>query len=266
MPSALNPIRISLIGAGNVATRLGLRLVERGFEIRQVWSARFSNARALAEQLGAQPVDSLTGLSSGSDFYVYAVKDDALPQTVSLVQVQDGIHLHTAGAVGIDVFKDTKPRFGVLYPMQTFSKERNVPFDHLPLFIEASSPDVERSVLSLARRLSDSVHRCDSNQRRVLHLAAVFCCNFPNLLYDIAAQLLSQTSVPFETMLPLMRETIDKLSFLSPREAQTGPAVRGDRHAMARHLELLQGDKDTQDIYRLLSDAISKRKLQSDGQ
>lgn len=250
-------IRVTLIGAGNVGTQLGYNLKQSGCDIRQVWSAHLANAERLAERLGATATDRTEDLADGSDIYLYAVKDDALQDMAKTVSPTGGIHIHTAGAVSMDIFKGKKERYGVLYPMQTFSKGRRISFADVPIFIEASSAETETDIRTLAKSLSHTVTSCSSEERKVLHLAAVFCCNFPNVLYDIAHSLLRETSIPFETMFPLMSETIEKLRLMTPREAQTGPAVRGDEQAMARHLSLLEGNDNWQDIYRTLSQTIA---------
>ena len=149
-------------------------------------------------------------------------------------------------------------RRGVFYPMQTFSKQREVPFAGLPVFIE--SPTDAAVLRTLAESMGCGVYEMDSASRRYLHLAAVFACNFSNHMYDVCARVLARKGIPFEVMLPLIDETARKVHALTPREAQTGPAVRYDQTVMQRHLDLLE-DEDLKQIYNLLSQHIHQYTL-----
>ena len=146
----------------------------------------------------------------------------------------------------------------MLYPLQTFSKDKSVDFSEIPVFIEANNEAALSKTSSLARMLSDNVREVSSQQRKQLHLAAVFACNFTNHLYELSSQLTEAAKLPFEVLLPLIRETADKLRTLSPHDAQTGPAIRNDRQVMEEHVKLLEGRSDLQKLYQLLSESIIK--------
>ena len=145
---------------------------------------------------------------------------------------------------------------GILYPLQTFSKERAVNMREVSLFIEASNEEAMAKTEALARRLSDRVFHADSQRRARLHIAAVFACNFANAMYGAAHRLLAANDIPFEVLLPLIDETAAKVHTLAPHEAQTGPAVRGDMNVMQRHIEALAEDRALQQLYESISRLI----------
>ena len=247
-------VRIVLIGAGNVATHLGAALMKSGHEVLQVFSRTGESAATLADVLQCEAVTDLTSLRRDAEVYILSVSDSVLERVAKALPRTDALYLHTAGSMPVDVLPMS--RRGVLYPMQTFSKSRALDFRQVPLLIE--SPSDESLLRSLAESLSDNVHIMTSEQRKKLHLAAVFACNFVNHMYDLSAQLLSEAEIPFDVLLPLIDETARKVHILSPHEAQTGPAVRGDRNVMNMHENLLSGDTLKQQIYRLISQSISK--------
>ena len=250
---------IVLIGAGNVATHLGTALQRAGFEIRSVFSRTSSSAQKLAQQLGTSHTTSLNDLPS-ADIYLIAVKDDALPEVAKELKVANGIVAHTCGSVDMSVLKDSAASYGVLYPLQTFSRNRAIDVSQVPFCIEGNDAAAASQLESLARALSSNVHFADSEQRRVLHLAAVFACNFVNHMYAIAGDVLEKKNIPFDVLLPLIRETAAKVKDHSPREAQTGPAVRGDGTIMQKHIDLLADDETAQAIYKLISYSIGEKK------
>ena len=251
-------MEIVLIGAGNVATHLGKAFVEAGHQILQVYSRTAHSANSLASQVGAEGICCLADLSNKADLYIVSVKDDALETVVreACRGRENGLFVHTAGSMPMSVFDGCCQRYGVVYPMQTFSKEKSLSFSEIPIFVEANHEDVLVQLETFARQLSSKVYRLSTEARRNLHLSAVFACNFVNQCYAIADELLQEAGVPFEVLLPLIDETARKVHVLSPREAQTGPAVRWDENVMRKHLNLLEGHPLYADIYRLMSKAI----------
>jgi predicted short-subunit dehydrogenase-like oxidoreductase (DUF2520 family) len=234
-------MKISLIGAGNVATQLGIALREKGHSITQV------NSRS----------SSFDEIDKQADLYIFAVKDSALPTILNKFPATTGLWVHTAGSVAMDVFQNSSAkRYGVFYPLQTFSIKRKISFDHIPLFIEANNAQDEQLLENLAFSLSDKVIRLSSEKRKQLHLAAVFACNFTNHLYACAAEIMEENDLPYELLLPLIEETAAKVKELHPREAQTGPAVRYDTNIIDKQLEMLKNDPNKQELYRLLSLSI----------
>ncbi|MBQ8969504.1 MAG: DUF2520 domain-containing protein [Bacteroidaceae bacterium] len=246
---------ITLVGAGRLATNLGGALQEVGHRVVQVWSRTETSAMALANRLGCLWTTDIERILP-ADIVVLSIKDDALaPMARSLQQALDKtapLVVHTAGSVAMDILP--MARRGVFYPMQTFSKQRLASFDEIPLFVEAATEDDTRLLELLANSISRRVYRLSSEERKYLHLAAVFACNFSNHCYALSADILQAHGIPFEVMLPLIDQTAQKVHDLSPLEAQTGPAVRYDRLVIDSQERLLDGLP--KEIYRTMSQSI----------
>jgi len=256
-------MQIVFIGAGRLATNLAPALKDAGHSVTQVFSRTQSAARLLAERVGAEPTDSLKDISPEADAYIFSVTDSVLPELASclssVLQLGEDSHavfLHTAGSVDQSVFASCVQHYGVLYPMQTFSKERCVDFRTVSCFVEGID-ELSLSVSeSLARSVSNRVFRLTSEGRRYLHLAAVFACNFANHCYQLSAEILSRYGIPFDIMLPLIDETAEKVHTLLPVQAQTGPAVRNDESILRSQQQLLAGHPIQAQIYKLMSQSI----------
>ena len=234
-------MNIVIIGQGNVATNLDYAFRKKG--------------------IACQMVSSREGLDQlpQANVYIYAVRDEALPSVVKqVVGVGKSLHLHTSGTMPITVFGDDKPHAGIFYPFQTFSKARLIEdFSTVPVFFEARGIDDISAVYSLALTITSHVYEATQHDRERLHVAGVFTNNFTNLMYTMAAELLQNTHIPFKALLPLIDETAAKVHTLSPRDAQTGPARRGDENVMNHHLSLLNDEQ--RQVYQLLSKEIRKR-------
>ena len=229
-----------LIGRGRLATNLERALLSVGHEVMSI------NSRTLE----ALPLEA--------DVFIIAVKDAVLPDVIRAATKgrEDQLFVHTAGSMPLSLFAGYTCRYGVFYPMQTFSKERSVSFTDIPIFLEAND---KRSLLVLrllAESISHSVYVLNSEERKYLHLSAVFACNFANHCYALAAQLLEQHGLPFDVMLPLIDETARKVHDLHPRDAQTGPAVRYDENVINMQRQLLADHPVMQEVYELLSRSI----------
>lgn len=244
------------IGSGNVATHLAKALFDAGFTIKQVMSRTLFNAETLARQVNATWTNRTEEIAA-ADIYFYSVSDSALEETIRRNPQQNGLHVHTAGSMPLSLFDGQKQHYGVLYPLQTFSKEKQLDFSVIPLFVEANDADSLAILKEIAGKLSRKVYEAGSEQRQQLHLAAVFSCNFANHLFTIADALLQETGLPFEVLRPLIQETIDKTATLPPFKAQTGPAVRNDTNVMEKHRSQLAAHPQWQEIYRLISKGIS---------
>ena len=257
-----NAARIVFVGAGNLATNLALALREKGFSIAQIYSRTETSARTLADRVQAAWTTDLEKLIPDADLYITALKDTALVELLQeIVKGREScFFVHTAGSVPIDLWK-TVPgleHYGVLYPMQTFSKARRVSFENIPVFIEAGTAEDTETLMEIARTLSRNVQAVNSAQRQALHLAAVFACNFANHCYTLSEKILAENGLSFDVMLPLIEETTAKLRQLSPRAAQTGPAVRYDTNVMDKHIAALSGHPELQTLYRLMSRSIHR--------
>ena len=250
-------MKIVFIGAGNLATRLSLAMQRVGMQIGQVYSHTEASARQLATRLGCPWTNDLSALQEDGDLYVFSLKDTVLSDVISKVKPKNGMWVHTAGSMPMSVFEGYAQRFGVLYPLQTFSKGRNVNFDVIPIFLEANTDKNADYLKNIASALSENVRFMSSEKRRSLHLAAVFACNFTNHIYTLSYKLLENESIPADVLLPLIDETVSKIHSMPPAAAQTGPAIRYDENVINKHLAMLD-DPDMQAIYRLLSQSIHK--------
>jgi predicted short-subunit dehydrogenase-like oxidoreductase (DUF2520 family) len=253
-------MNIVLIGAGNVASHLAPELHQAGHAILQVFSQSENHAKSLAKGISAEAIWHLDNITPTADLYIIATPDSTISQIATSFYTVDGIVVHTSGSMNINLLSQLQ-HHGVFYPFQTFSKHRSISFKEIPILIEGSSPKVEKTLLGLANQLSTKVYQLDSNQRKQLHIAAVFSCNFVNHLYYCAEEILKNTSLPFSILKPLILETAQKINTLTPGEAQTGPASRGDLNTIDSHIELLQKSPENSDLlhlYKELSERILK--------
>lgn len=246
-----------IVGTGNVAYHLTKALLEAGVDVLMVYGRSKQTTEWLGRQLNIKVTSDWNQLPSTATYYLYAISDNALPEVLSYPLAPEAIHLHTAGSIGLEVFPVHKPRHGVLYPLQTFSKTKQLNFKEVPLFVEASSMAILDEIRQLAATIAYHVNESNSTQRRQLHLAAVFACNFVNHMYAISDELVRSSGLPFEVLKPLIAETASKITLLSPREAQTGPAVRGDSSVMDKHKILLENFPSYKLLYEMLSSSIS---------
>ena len=250
-------MNVVLLGSGNVAMHLGRALVGAGHRILQVFSPTKHHAESLANLLGAEGINHLTDVDIHADVYIIAVKDDAIEEVIAdLPSPLKGFIVHTAGSVDMAALAPYTTRYGVLYPVQTFSKVKTVDFSSIPLAIEASDEATYHNLEHLSNSLSNRVFPCDSKQRLSLHVAAVFACNFTNHLYAIAADILGEHRLDFDLIRPLILETAEKATEHLPKDVQTGPAVRGDGSTMEKHLGLLKEHPDLQGLYVQMSEWI----------
>lgn len=253
-----------MIGAGNVATNLVRALSATGIEVVQVYSHTLAHARELADTVNAGATDDLSALEMGADIYIISVKDDAIVNVVSSIPDNGALWVHTSGSIPMTVFEGRRQRYGVFYPMQSFSKQIATDFTEVPFFIEAVNDGVALEIEALAQRLSQRVFHATSEQRRRLHIAAVFACNFANHCYALSAEVLEKEGIPFDVMLPLIDETARKVHRIAPQKAQTGPAVRYDRNVIDKQMDLLADDEGLQGLYGLMSRSIHRLALQKE--
>jgi predicted short-subunit dehydrogenase-like oxidoreductase (DUF2520 family) len=250
------PKNIVLIGAGNVACNLGITLHKEGYSISQVYSQTKKSATELAKKVKAEAITDLKKLDQNASIYIIAVADDAIEKIAKKLNLKDKIVVHTSGSVSINVLKGSSKNFGVFYPLQTFSKNRIVDFRQIPVCIEANNKATSTTLNYFAKSISGNVKNINSAQRKTIHLAAVFACNFSNHLYLIAEKILLENNLSLDLLKPLIEETAAKIKNNSPAKMQTGPAVRGDKKTMKAHLKLLSEKKEYEKIYTLLSKSI----------
>ena len=255
--------RIAVIGAGNVATHLA-RSLAKHYEIVQIASRHLDNARQLAATINpqCQYTDSISELAQ-ADAYLISVNDDAIAKVLQEVPAEHrkALWMHTSGSVDISVFQGLVSRYGVFYPLQTFSKSVTLDIKEVPIFTEGATSEIEAEMNAIASAISDHVYHADSEIRRTIHISAVYACNFVNHLFSIADRTLSRHDIPFEVLLPLIKETVRKVTKVSPTDAQTGPAARGDKGIIDKHLSVIDNETDRA-IYKLLSESIMQNNKQ----
>jgi predicted short-subunit dehydrogenase-like oxidoreductase (DUF2520 family) len=245
-------IRITVIGSGNVAQHLIKAFAKSELvEIVQVYARKKETLSSLIE------FDKITSdfeELQESDLYIIAVSDKAIADVSKQLPFQNRIVVHTSGAASLDVL-DAKNRKGVFYPLQTFSKNKEIDFSIVPLCLEAENTFDFRVLETVAKSISNAVFAINSDQRKALHVAAVFVNNFTNHLYHIGKEICGEHQVPFEILRPLIQETAEKINTLDPVDAQTGPAKRNDTNTIAAHLDYLTNENQ-KNIYKLITQSI----------
>jgi predicted short-subunit dehydrogenase-like oxidoreductase (DUF2520 family) len=254
----MKKLKITFIGAGNVATQLAFAFKKKGHQIQQIYSRSVLSAEALANKCNATYTTNIATLQNDADLYIYAVKDSVLQDLILAMPLCNGLHVHTAGSMPMQLFENKQSNYGVFYPFQTFSKNKEIDFEKLPLFIEANTEKNSDYLCEIGKNISEEVIFCSSEQRKALHLSGVFACNFTNHMYAIAEELLTQANIPFRLLYPLIAETCSKINNLQPKEAQTGPAVRNDIETIDKHLKALNNLPLEKEIYRLISKNIQR--------
>lgn len=247
---------IALIGSGNVATNLGLALQKQGHSVLVVYSKTLEQAQVLAKQLKATATDTLAAIPTNLDLYILAVKDDALASVSSQLHVK-GLVVHTSGSVPLQLLSAHKHR-GVFYPLQTLTKKTPIAFKAIPLLLEASTPKDLQLLHQIASELSNEVLEVSSNQRQMLHVAAVFANNFTNHLMGIAKDLLAQSQLPSHLLDELIQRTAKQAVIHHPFSVQTGPVARNDMETVSTHIQLLQQNPQYRQVYELLSQSIAR--------
>lgn len=248
---------VALIGAGNLATQLAIALKKKDIKIKQVFSRNKNSAKELAEKTGSAYTNNLSELVPDADIYIIAVKDSAILEVLENLQLNETkLIVHTAGSVPMSILEGFSNNYGVFYPLQTFSKSREVDFSNIPICIEANHPSVLMKLENLAKNLTISVNQINSDERKTLHLAAVFANNFVNQMYTVSAEILQNKKLDFELLKPLIAETAAKVQELSPIEAQTGPAKRYDQTIINAHLNMLDSQPDYRKIYSFVTESI----------
>lgn len=251
---------ISFIGSGNVATHLAKALKNAGFQINEIYSSHIENSQELAQKVGAMAIKKLADLDVVNlDLLIISVNDDAIKNVAELIPNSNAILVHTSGTKDIAELGSHK-NIGVFYPLQTFSKEREIEFDSVPVCIEANSERVQNQIHKIARTISSDVRLTNSLKRADIHVAAVIACNFSNHLLALSQMVLEESGEDLSILKPLMQETISKAFSNSPSEVQTGPAQRGDVEVIKKHLKRLEANPDLQKLYQDLSNSIIKLK------
>lgn len=249
-------IKVSIIGSGNVAQHLIVALqnsIINGAEMEfvQVYARQKST---LSHLLDFNKITDDWKTLAEADLYIIAVSDEAISAVSEQIPHNNKLVVHTSGAISLENLAPNN-RKGVFYPLQTFSKNKAVNFKSIPICLESQNASDYQLLQNVAQAISDSVFAINSEQRKALHLAAVFVNNFTNHLYKIGNDICLENNVPFEILKPLIQETAEKISQLSPNEAQTGPAIRNDTKTINAHLSFLS-DENQKNIYKILTQSI----------
>lgn len=256
------PMTITFVGAGNLASHLAPALADAGHQIVCVFSRTMASAERLSQRVGqGSAVTNDLACLKPADLYVISVTDTALADIVSTWPAHccNGIVIHTSGSVPMSALQPTGSKYGALYPMQTFSKNKDLSFRDIPCFVEGNDEATFSRIKDVAASISNNVKALDSEGRRHLHMAAIFACNFTNHMVALAYEMLEQQHVEPECLLPLIDETCEKLHHLHPHDGQTGPARRCDEGIIKQHLETLKDNPELHNIYKIMSESISRR-------
>ncbi len=249
-------VKVSIIGSGNVAQHLIAAFQKSqksgaGVALVQAFSRK---KESLASLLDADSITTDLCTLQEADLYIIAVSDDAIEMVSNQLPFKNRLVVHTSGSASLDVLNDAN-RKGVFYPLQTFTRNKPVDFKTIPLCLEAENASDYQLLEKVAVMISDAVYPIHSNQRKALHVAAVFVNNFTNHLYKIGNDICREHQVPFDILKPLIAETAKKIMTLSPEQAQTGPAIRKDQKTIEAH-ELFLTDTHQSTIYKILTQSI----------
>lgn len=256
-----DPYNIAIIGSGNLAWHLAPELENAGHRVIEVYSQTPKNAKALQNRLYHAEINpSLDFSDSEAEIFIICVTDDAIEEvTQEIVLSEKAIIFHTSGSQSISKLGYTATEnIGVLYPLQTFTKSKQVTFEDIPILIEAENAYTSKTLKKLAKSISSKVQTVCSRDRIAIHVSAVFACNFTNHFFEVAEKLLVKQGFDFDLLRPLIAETINKSLDLGPAKAQTGPAARGDMEILDKHMDFLEGN-DYQEVYRMITDKILNR-------
>ena len=251
-------MKISIIGTGNVGWHLAFELEEAGHTLVEVYSRDLQKAKNIASKLyDAKATDSLNFSRSKAEVFIIAVPDDVIASIASqIILPSNAVIAHTSGTRNIMELESVTQSKGVFYPLQTFTKFKKVDWSMVPICVEATDEQTDQILTKIAESLSKFVYFLDAVQRKRLHLAAVFACNFTNHLLRISKEALATHDIPFEILKPLIIETVDKALINGPENSQTGPAVRKDIQTIQKHIDDLIFEPQKQDIYRLMTKSI----------
>ena len=246
-------MQIVLIGSGNVAFHLAKAFTEAQIPISQIFGRNTTELQKISEQFS---IPFSTETLADADLYIISVSDSSIAEVSSLIKNENVLVAHTSGSVSREALSGNY-RKSVFYPLQTFSKSKNLDYSKIPFFIDAENENDEEILKNLASKISKNVMLANDEKRKYIHLTAVFACNFVNHLYARAKEISDSQGIPFDYFLPLIDETTQKIHELEPKLAQTGPAIRNDEKVLKLHESLLT-DEEKLKIYKTLNESIKK--------
>ncbi len=246
-------MQIVLIGSGNVAFHLAKAFTEAQIPVSQIFGRNTTELQKISEQFS---IPFSTETLADADLYIISVSDSSITEVSSLIKNKNVLVAHTSGSVSREALSGNY-RKSVFYPLQTFSKSKNLDYSKIPFFIDAENENDEEILKNLASKISKNVMLANDEKRKYIHLTAVFACNFVNHLYARAKEISDSQGIPFDYFLPLIDETTQKIHELEPKLAQTGPAIRNDEKVLKLHESLLT-DEEKLKIYKTLNESIKK--------
>ena len=246
-------MKIVIIGSGNVAYHLAKAFTQNNIEVSQIFGRNEVELNKISEELN---IPYSTKELADADLYLISVSDSAVEQVSDLIKTEKALVAHTSGSLPIETLNGDY-RKASFYPLQTFSKTKNLEYSKIPFFIEAENQIDEKSLFELASLISDNVETSDYEKRKYIHLTAVFACNFVNHLFARAKEISDSQDLNFNYFIPLIDETVEKIHHLEPKYAQTGPAVRGDERVLKLH-EVLITNEEHRKIYNTMNESIQK--------
>ena len=251
-------MRIVIVGVGNVGFHLAQHLHATSHQVIQVFSRKITKARKAGRLIGCAFTNDLSSINAKADLYILAVKDDAVVSVATTLQkkTKGALIVHTSGSVPGRWFKGICKRYGVFYPLQTFSREQVPDFNTIPICVDANLKRDRERLFQLGKLLSKKVYYISDEERAKIHVAAVFVNNFTNHLFEVGESIMETENLPFDILRPLILETAEKIRRGSPGDMQTGPAKRGDQKTIERHLQFLEKHPHYQALYRLLTKSI----------
>lgn len=246
-------MKIVIIGSGNVAYHLAKAFTQNNIKVSQIFGRNEVELSKISSEFN---IPFSTDQLEDAEFYIIAVSDSAVENVSELIKNENTLVAHTSGSLPMEILKGNY-RKASFYPLQTFSKTKNLEYSKIPFFIEAENQSDEKSLFELASIISENVETSDYERRKYIHLTAVFACNFVNHLFARAKEISDSQHLDFNYFIPLIYETVEKIHHLEPKTAQTGPAVRGDERILKLHEELIN-DEEHLKIYKLMNDSIKK--------
>jgi len=254
--------KIVLIGAGNVGFHLGKRLYKKGFEIIQVFSRNKDKAKFLSEKIQAESITDFSKINTNADLYIIAVSDHAIDEVAQKLKangIDNQLVVHTSGATASTVLKPYFAHYGIFYPLQTFRINSKPDFKILPICIDAPNKKDLKKLKKLAKKNCSDVQEINDQERANLHVAAVFVNNFSNHFYSIAEDILGQKNLSLKLLMPLIKETARNIERSSPKDMQTGPAIRNDESTVKKHLQFLEKHPEYRTLYLAISKSINAK-------
>jgi predicted short-subunit dehydrogenase-like oxidoreductase (DUF2520 family) len=245
-------MQIVIIGSGNVAYHMAKAFVQNKIPLAQIFGRNENELNKISEELN---IPYSTKLLVDSDLYIICVSDNSVENVSKLITNKNALVAHTSGSLPKEILAG-EYRKASLYPLQTFSKSKELDYSNIPFFIETENEADQKILFEIVSKISKNVMESTHEKRKYIHLTAVFACNFVNHLFSRAKEISDSQEIPFEYFLPLIDETVQKIHKIEPKSAQTGPAVRNDKRILELHEQLLKDE--SLEIYKTMNHSIQK--------